>query len=251
MASIALLSGDEVFVVDATPDLRQQLDALRDVRRPPPGRVDRTPLSGVLLTHAHIGHYLGLAWLGFEAISAEGIPLHATPKMNAFVRDNAPWDQLVELGNVRPVDHPPESPYALAGITVTPIVVPHRDEYADTVAYRFDGPRRSVLYMPDTEPFDRWTRPLESVLEGVDVALVDGTFYSGDELPGRPVAEIGHPLVVDTMDRLQPLVDAGRLDVYFTHFNHSNPAVTPGSEVRRSIEARGFGVLEDGDELPL
>jgi pyrroloquinoline quinone biosynthesis protein B len=53
------------------------------------------------------------------------------------------------------------------------------------------------------------------------------------------------------MDLLEPLVKRGRLRVYFTHLNHSNPALDPGGEARKSIEARGFRVLEEGDELDL
>src|SRR5690606_28327044 len=70
-ASVALVgtTPGQGWLVDATPDLPQQLDMLDDVRAREPGRVDRSPLAGVLLTHAHMGHYLGLAQLGYEAVS--------------------------------------------------------------------------------------------------------------------------------------------------------------------------------------
>jgi pyrroloquinoline quinone biosynthesis protein B len=89
------------------------------------------------------------------------------------------------------------------------------------------------------------------LLESVDVALIDGTFYSGDELPGRDLSKIGHPLVVDTMDLLQERVSAGKLEVWFTHLNHSNPALTPGSAALKALEARGFRVAYAGLELRL
>ena len=83
------------------------------------------------------------------------------------------------------------------------------------------------------------------------MALLDATFYSGDELPGRDLSKIGHPLVVDTMDRLQSRVDAGALEVWFIHLNHSNPALDPASAARAAITRRGFGVAYAGLELPL
>ena len=117
---------------------------------------------------------------------------------------------------------------------------------------QFDhGGRRTVLYVPDTDSWRSWPRPLTEVLAGVDVALLDGTFYSGDELPGRPVSAIGHPLIAESMDLLEPLVKAGRLEVAFTHLNHSNPALEPESAARRAIESRGFRVLGEGEEIGL
>ena len=92
---------------------------------------------------------------------------------------------------------------------------------------------------------------MQGALEGVDVALLDATFYSGDELPGRDLSKIGHPLVVDSMDRLQSRVDAGSLQVFFVHLNHSNPALDPASPARAAITRRGFGVAHAGLELAL
>lgn len=131
------------------------------------------------------------------------------------------------------------------------LVVPHRGEYTDTLAWRIDGPRGRVLWLPDCDPWAKWTRPLDELLDGVDLLLVDGTFHARDELPGRNIAEIGHPLIVDTMDRLQARFDAGTLAVWFVHLNHSNPALEPDSASRRALEQRGFRVAGVGDEWPL
>ena len=128
--------------------------------------------------------------------------------------------------------------------------LPHRDEYADTVAYRIEGPGATVLYVPDTDGWDAWNPLLERRLEGVEVALLDGTFHSLDELPGRAIEDVRHPLMTVTMDRLQSRVDAG-LRVVFTHLNHSNPAVDPESAAAKAVRARGFEIARDGDRLPL
>jgi pyrroloquinoline quinone biosynthesis protein B len=261
VASLGLvLPGEEagapprVLLVDVSPDVREQLDRLDDVRDEPNDRADRTPVDGILLTHAHIGHYLGLAFFGFESVNARGIPTWCTPRMAEFLSTNGPWSQLVALGNLDLRRREPGGPVDLgAGVRATPYRVPHRDEYSDTVAWIIAGEARTIMYMPDTEPWRTWDPPLGEVIDehGVDVLLVDGTFYSAGELPGRPVSSIGHPLIVDTMDLLQERVDAGTLAVHFTHLNHSNPAIDPASEARRAIESRGFRVLDDGDEFAL
>jgi pyrroloquinoline quinone biosynthesis protein B len=246
-------AGARVFLVDATPDVGDQLAALAPYRpRAPAGRVDRSPVDGVLLTHAHVGHYLGLAQFGFEVMHTQGVPVYCTPRMAAFLAANGPWDQLVRRDEIELRPTAPGSAIDLGeGVSATPLLVPHRDEYSDTVGFLFKGPRRSLLYVPDTDSWAAWERPLTEVLAGVDVAILDGTFYSPDELPGRDVTKIGHPLITTTMELLAGAVAAGRLEVYFTHLNHSNPALEPGSEALRDIEARGFHVLAEGQELPL
>ena len=254
--AIHLPASDRVYLIDATPDLPEQLEAVATLRgRAPAGRVDRAPLAGVLLTHAHIGHYLGLAHLGFEVVHTKDLPVWASPRMAAFLRDNGPWSQLVKLGNValREVIPGGGAVELGDGVSVAAFAVPHRDEYSDTLAYVIRGPRTAVLYIPDTDSWRAWPKPLPEVIamEKIDVALLDGTFYSLDELPGRSVTAIGHPLITETMDLLESLVKAGRLRVAFTHLNHSNPALAPESPARKAIEARGFRVLVEGEEIEL
>ena len=241
-----------VLLVDATPDLREQLDLLLDVRHGPPGGTDRHPVDGVLLTHAHIGHYLGLAFFGFEAVHTRGLPVYCTDRMAEFLRGNGPWSQLVRLGNIKINAFKPGDALAIdARVRLTSLRVPHREEYSDTVGFLFTGSKSSVLYVPDTEPWAKWKPSLLTVLDGVDVLLVDGTFYSSAELPGRAVSSIGHPLITDTMDLLQDRVSAGKLKVYFTHLNHSNPVLDPASPERRAVESRGFHVAAELQRFPL
>ena len=248
--AIVVPEKEQVYLIDATPDIATQLSALGDVRRPLAGGVDRAPVDGVFLTHAHMGHYLGLAYFGYEAIACKDLPVWATPRMAGFLRNNAPWDQLVRLGNIALREVIASTAIDVyEGLSLTPISVPHRGEYTDTVGYRIQGTQATVLYIPDTAPWSRVNPPLEELVEGVDVAILDATFYSRAELPGRELSEIGHPLLVDTMDRLQARVDAGVLSVYFTHLNHSNPALNPESEASREIRRRGFHVAQTGQEF--
>ena len=71
------------LLVDATPDFSEQIAALAQAT----GR-ERPGVDALVLTHAHIGHYLGLALLGREAMSAKGIPAYCTTSMAQFLRTN-------------------------------------------------------------------------------------------------------------------------------------------------------------------
>lgn len=248
-ASLAVgLPDGAVWLVDATPDLREQLDvaiALGTELGATPS--PRRPVAGILLTHGHMGHYLGLAHLGFEAAHTQGIPVRATPSMAALLRDNAPWDQLVRLRNIVIDELTPGEAFTLGPVRVIPIAVPHRAEYTDTVAYRFEGPRTTVLYMPDTDPWIKHADPA-ALFDGVDVALVDATFASMDELPGRNLEEIAHPTVTSTIDLLRARVATGDLQVVLIHLNHSNPLLDPR---QRGALPPGFSVAQQGQDIAL
>ena len=218
----------------------------------PKAGVDRAPVDGVLLTHAHVGHYLGLALFGFEAVHTRGLAVRATPRMAAFLRGNGPWSRLLARDEIVLVETPPGTAYELeAGIRVTPLTVPHRDEDSDTVAYRIAGPSRTILYVPDTDGWPSWSPPLEDALAGCDIALLDGTFFDAGELPGRDVRSIGHPLVPQTVDLLESRVRSGDITVYFTHFNHSNRLLDARGDARRTLARRGFGMATEGQRLPI
>jgi pyrroloquinoline quinone biosynthesis protein B len=254
VASLAIVAGGRTFLVDASPDLPAQIQEVHSFRSFPEGRVDRAPFDGVLLTHAHIGHYLGLAHFGFESLNTKDLPVYVSPRMAEFLRTSGPWSQLVRLGNIKIVEIKPGEWFSLGeGISAKAFAVPHRDEYSDTMAFLVRGPKRTLLYVPDTDTWKTWTRPLLQVIEEekVDYALLDATFYSPDELPDRDVTKIKHPLVTDSMELLGPLVKAGKVKVWFTHLNHSNPALDPSGEARKNIEAKGFRVLDETDELDL
>jgi pyrroloquinoline quinone biosynthesis protein B len=237
-------ASDQRFLIDATPDMASQIESLGPR---PAGADPRRPLDGILLTHAHIGHYTGLMYLGREALGAKGVPVYATPRMARFLRENGPWSQLVSLGNIdlREIEAGREVALTPA-LRVTPIRVPHRDEFSDTLGFRVRGPSRSLLYIPDIDKWERWDRKLEDEAGAADTALLDGTFADAGELPGRVLSEILHPLIGETLARLAAL--KGR--VLFIHLNHTNPLLWDAG-AQRDLEAKGFRVARDGEELPL
>ncbi len=252
VASIGVSSREagSVILVDATPDLRSQVAELRDASgiAATPG----LPVDAILLTHAHIGHYTGLMYLGRESMAARAVPVLATPGMVAFLRANKPWSRLVEWGHVSLEAIEPGSPRRIApGIEAEAMRVPHRNEDADTVAYFLTGPAKRLLYVPDTDAWEKWPRPLASILADVDIALLDGTFFGPGEIPGRDASQVPHPLMRSTIDLLARRGAAGRCRVLFTHLNHSNPALDPSSPEAAAIVAAGLSVAEEGMELAL
>ena len=239
------------WLFEATPDLREQLHRLDGI-----APVAETPgLAGIFLTHAHMGHYSGLMYLGHESMGARGVPVHAMPRMADFLRINGPWSQLVRYGNI--VLHPlaDGTPVRLnQRLTVTPFLVPHRQEYSEVVGYRIDGRNRSVLFLPDIDGWEEWdaegTR-IEDRIAEVDVAYLDATFYADGEIPGRDMSGFPHPLLTHSLDRLGKLPDKERAKARFLHLNHTNPALLPDSEARRTIAARGFRVAVELEKVEL
>ncbi len=226
----------EWFLIDATPDFREQFHRMQGLAAP-------ARFGGILITHAHIGHYTGLIHLGYEAMAARAVPLYGTRRLNEFLRAHAPWRQLVEQNNIALRELALDEWLPLTPtLAVMPLRVPHRDEWSDTVAFVARGPTRQLLYLPDIDGWDRWERPVRDAVSGVDVALLDGSFFSADELPGRDLSKIGHPQVTDTVARLAGV----STDVRFIHLNHSNPLHRHGPE-RVWLEGQGFKGGEAGD----
>ena len=208
--------------------------------------------DGVFLTHAHVGHYSGLIQFGREAYGSAPVNLAGTSRMIEFLTTNGPWSLLFDGGHAVPVTLAADVPLELApDLRVTAIQVPHRDEFSDTVGFVIEGPERTALYLPDIDKWSQWERSLRDVLENVDVAFLDGTFFGPDELPGRDMADVPHPFIVETLEALEGSPAATRNKVHFTHLNHSNPAADPGSQAANTVRQRGAHVLGEGDRFGL
>ncbi|MDH4056076.1 MAG: MBL fold metallo-hydrolase [Gammaproteobacteria bacterium] len=235
------------YLFDATPDMREQLYQLH--RTAPDADFS---LNGVFLTHAHIGHYTGLMHFGREAVGAKDVPVYAMPLMTAFLSENGPWNQLVSLENIKLVPIADGLPVELAaGLTVTPIQVPHRQEYTETVGYRIDGPNKSALFIPDIDKWQDWSTDIRELIREVDYALLDATFFADGELPGRDMSVIKHPFVSESMALFDELSEEERNRVIFIHMNHTNPLLIDGSPAQAEVENRGFRVAKEGLRLPL
>jgi pyrroloquinoline quinone biosynthesis protein B len=203
-------------------------------------------LKGIFLTHAHIGHYTGLMHLGREVMGAKAFPVYAMPRMRSFLENNGPWSQLLALGNVEIRNLSADSTILLnERLSITPVLVPHRDEFSETVGFIIDGPEKSLLYIPDIDKWERWDRDIRAVLKTMDVALLDGTFYQNGEIPGRDMGEIPHPFIVESMALFADLPQDEKAKVRFIHFNHTNPLLLENSSARERVEGAGFGVCRE------
>jgi pyrroloquinoline quinone biosynthesis protein B len=253
VASLAIVDpiSRERWLIEATPDFREQLHAL-DQLAP---AADAPGLSGIFLTHAHVGHYAGLLHLGREIIGARSVRVYAMPRMRAFLSDNGPWDQLVRLHNIELHALAADSTIRLnERITITPFLVPHRDEYSETVGFRIQGPQRKVVFLPDIDKWERWDAQgvrVEDLVAAADVAYLDGTFYADGEIPGRNMTEIPHPFIVETMKRFETAPATQRERIRFIHLNRTNPAAFADSPERQTLEHARFRVATHLEIVPL
>ena len=232
------------WLIDATPDFASQLHILENIHK--------TKLSGIFLTHAHIGHYSGLLQLGREVMGAKDMPVYAMPRMKSFLYENSPWNQLLSLENIKIIDLKNSKEIKLSSqLYIEPFLVPHRDEFSETVGYRVVSNKKSLVYIPDIDKWSKWDQDIFQVVLHSDFALLDGTFYSSDEIPHRDMSEIPHPFIIETMDLLDNMNSKNRKKIYFIHFNHSNPAIKYTSSVSNIIRSKRFNIATEGLKLNL
>lgn len=235
------------YLFEATPNINTQLRQLKNNSK------SLTDLpNGIFLTHAHIGHYTGLMFLGKEALNAKNLPVYAMPKMKNFLEQNGPWSQLVNQQNI--LIQPLANQQAITlndSLSVTPILVPHRDEYSETVGYLISGPRKKLLFIPDIDKWEKWNQDINALINQVDYALIDATFYDASEINNRPISEIPHPFVIESMDQFKMMSLRDKKKIHFIHFNHTNPLLNSYSEAFKKVIKAGFNIAKAGQQFTL
>ncbi len=251
------------WMLDCTPDfpdqlrlLNAQLDADEQTKANPAsnaaGDIPTPIIDGIFLTHAHIGHYTGLIHLGREVIGGQKTPVYAMPRMRSFLTKDGPWSQLVSLNNIQLEKLEAQTEIRLGPhLTITPFQVPHRDEFSETVGFLIEGPSKKAIYLPDIDKWSRWNKSIESLIEQVDFAFIDGTFLANGEIPGRDMELIPHPFIQETISRFSSLDLKERSKVRFIHLNHTNPLISPSSPARKTIERAGMKIANQGDTIKL
>ena len=246
VSSLAIVQNQSVYLIDASPDLREQHHEL--VRKYPDLNV-KNLFNGIFLTHAHMGHYAGLLYLGKESVSTSQTPVYCSQEMGSYLKKNAPWSLLVDHGNIVVRNFTSNQSLDL-GFRITPLPVPHRKEFTDTYGFLIQGGRKSLLYIPDIDSWEPVKESLKAWLNKADYALLDGTFYSGKELPGRDMTKVPHPTIEHSLEFFKKMPDF-RAQIFFTHLNHTNPVLNAGSEEAKSVTNAGYNVAVDWQEFTL
>ena len=247
VTSVGLIDNIEnrFFLIDASPDITKQYQMIKSL-------ASRASLGGIALTHAHIGHYSGLLFFGKESLGARKINVYSMPKMSFFLKNNGPWSQLIQEKNIIINELKNDSIQTLSKyISIKPILVPHRDEFSETVGYLIKGDAKSALFLPDIDKWEKWDKKIEDLVRNVDYAFIDGTFYNDKEIPHRNMNEIPHPFVVETLERLKNLKKKHKKKVYFIHLNHTNPLLKPNNIITKEIIKRGYNIARTGMKFDL
>ena len=236
------------YLFEATPDISRQMKSLKrnDIQN------TNEMVDGIFLTHAHMGHYTGLMYLGKEATDAKNVNVFAMPRMKKYLETNGPWSQLVSHKNIVLTEIENEQSISLTpNIKVTPLLVPHRDEYSETVGYKIKGPNKSVLFIPDIDKWSKWDKNIIEEIKKVDYAFLDATFYSGKELNNRDISQIPHPFIIESLETFKELDLQERKKIIFIHFNHTNPVIDLHSKAAKNVLNQGFviGKINDVYEL--
>ncbi|TMM32304.1 MBL fold metallo-hydrolase [Polaribacter aestuariivivens] len=229
------------WLFEATPDISTQLADLEQNHLKTTNLID-----GIFLTHAHIGHYAGLMYFGREALGKQGTRVYTMPKMKEFLSKNGPWNQLVELKNIVFENLQKDTSVVLNDkLKVTPFLVPHRDEFSETVGYKIEGENKTALFIPDINKWSKWQKNIVEEVKKVDIAFLDATFFKDGEI-NRPMSEIPHPFIEETVSLFKNETLKTKNKVVFIHFNHTNPALQKTAAEKTKIEKLGFKFAFEG-----
>jgi pyrroloquinoline quinone biosynthesis protein B len=270
-ASIAISAdGEHWFLINASPDLRQQLIATPQLH-PKAGQLRHSPIAGVILTNSEVDAVAGLLSM------REGSPfaIYAHPRVLAILKANSIFNVLGEI-NVRrqpiAIDEafeptlPGGSP---SGIEILPFAVPGKgawylegkthpagdDGAGDTLGLRI-GDKKSGKYFYFLAACAEVTLELKRRLAGASLIFFDGTVWRDDELIAAGLGAktgqaMGHIAMSGENGAIAALADLGIDRKIFLHINNSNPALLQASAERKSAERAGWQIPADGTELTL
>jgi len=245
-SSLAIVdpTGNQQWILDATPNITEQLQLLNKnsgIRN----------IEGIFITHAHIGHYTGLMYFGKEGMNTSKTPVFVMPKMKKFIEGNAPWSQLVNSKNISLNLMKNESFIQLnERIRITPFLVPHRDDYSETVGFKIQTKSKISIFIPDIDKWEIWDKDIISLVKESDYAFLDATFYKNGEL-NRNMSQIPHPFVEESMELFSKLSNRNKNKIYFIHMNHTNPLLVENSKEKNKVIKNGFNIAVQGSCLCL
>lgn len=238
---------NKTFLFEASPDITSQIKMLKQF-----ANSEKEIPDGIFVTHAHIGHYTGLMYLGKEATNTNQIPVYVMPRMKNFLQNNGPWSQLVSAQNISLQEMENNKEIELTpALKVIPFTVPHRDEFSETVGFKIIGPHKSVLFIPDIDKWQKWETNISEAISEVDYAFVDATFFDGEEISARDISEIPHPFIIESIELFQNLSSEEKQKIHFIHFNHTNPVLNSESDALKTVIENGFNIARTNMILSL
>jgi pyrroloquinoline quinone biosynthesis protein B len=270
-ASIAISAdGDHWFLINASPDLRQQLIATPQLH-PATGQLRHSPVAGVILTNGEIDAVAGLLSM------REGWPftIYAHPRVLSILNSNSIFNVLSEK-NVRrqPIEVneafepglPDGSP---SGIEVLPFAVPGKGAWylegkahpagetgdGDTLGLRIQD-KATGKYFYFLAACANVTDDLRSRLEGASAIFFDGTVWRDDELIAAGLGNktgqgMGHIAMSGPSGAIESLDGLDIDRKIFLHINNSNPVLLRDSAERATAERAGWQIPDDGTEITL
>jgi len=244
ISSVAVINAKthDCWLIDITPDFRNQMKLIKDFLS-----IDSFPnIKGIFLTHAHVGHYLGLLDLGIEIMNTKDVPVYAMPVMRDFLKKNAPFNFLIDSKNIiiKNIEHNQSISLSNA-VSVKPFLVPHRNELSETVGYNIKSSNKSITYLPDIDGWELWDKNILDVIVNNDILFLDGTFYSDNEIPYRNISKVPHPFISDSLKVFSKLDSEHKKKIFFTHLNHTNPLLHKNSLEAKSLINEGYNILEE------
>jgi pyrroloquinoline quinone biosynthesis protein B len=240
-------SAQKSWMIEATFDFKTQLHTLQNTS--PLG--SNLPLSGIFLTHGHVGHYAGLLHLDKAILNSRHTEVFAMPKMAHLLQNNLPWKALLDQDNIHINQLQHNTPHPLSShLSIQPIVVPHRDEYTETVGFMITGLHKKLLFIPDIDSWDQFPA-IHSLLEQADEIFVDGTFYDASECKHRNHKMIPHPFIADSMKRFEALSTQKKQHFHFIHLNHTNPCLNSTSHAHQQVLTNHFRIATQGQIIEL
>jgi pyrroloquinoline quinone biosynthesis protein B len=174
------------------------------------------------------------------------------PRMKRYLENNGPWSQLLTFNNIKLRQLQNDSIINLStALKVTPILVPHRDEYSETVGYKIEGNTKSALFIPDIDKWHIWKKDIIEEVKKVDYAFLDASFFRDSEMKGRDMSKIPHPFTTETTTLFENETVETKAKIFFIHFNHTNPTILESHHLKDSIQNLGFHFAKEGDIFAL
>ena len=244
ISSIAIIDKlmKQCWIIDISPDITYQLKMISEFI----DDFNYPSLSGLFLTHAHIGHYGGLMNFGLESMNVSNIPIYVFKRMEKFLRNNSIFNQMINNKNIV-INTINDSKRINLNkrISIKGFLVPHRNELSETVGFNIKSERKSIIYLPDIDSWSEWKVDILDLIRSHDILILDGTFYDKSELKFRDIDKVPHPSILDSVELMNTLPVKERNKVFFTHLNHTNKALNQNSEEYKKIITSGYNILKD------